>query len=167
MKTMVKLILAVTTGLILTSPQGLNAQQPVGPQFTYQGQLNDAGSPATGAYDLRFTLFQDDSGIVQVGPVEEFLNFPIVDGQFSVELNFGFDAFEGDARWLQIEVDGVALTPLQEITSTPYATFSINTRGLSVNNNRVGIGTDSPERVLHTAGDAILSNATLLTLGCS
>jgi hypothetical protein len=33
------------------------AQTPVGTAFTYQGRLADAGTPAQGSYDLRFTLY--------------------------------------------------------------------------------------------------------------
>lgn len=32
-----------------------------GNAFTYQGSLNDAGSPANGSYDLTFALFDSDS----------------------------------------------------------------------------------------------------------
>ena len=30
--------------------------------FTYQGRLTDGGSPANGAYDLRFILYDAESG---------------------------------------------------------------------------------------------------------
>ncbi len=33
--------------------------------FTYQGRLQDNGTPANGSYDLQFTLF--DSGGTQIG----------------------------------------------------------------------------------------------------
>ena len=38
-----------------------------GTAFTYQGQLNDNGSPADGTYDLRFAIFDAASGGTQQG----------------------------------------------------------------------------------------------------
>ena len=43
--------------LVVTAASALHAQTPEGTAFTYQGRLTDGGSPASGAYDLRFTLF--------------------------------------------------------------------------------------------------------------
>ena len=37
--------------------------------FTYQGRLTDGGSPASGAYDLQFVLFDAAVGGSQVGPI--------------------------------------------------------------------------------------------------
>ena len=51
MKTRTLIILAITT--LLTVTHSLRAQ---GTAFTYQGQLNDGTNPATGSYDLRFTM---------------------------------------------------------------------------------------------------------------
>jgi len=38
-----------------------------GTAFTYEGRLNDNGSPATGSYDLTFALFSVSSGAGQLG----------------------------------------------------------------------------------------------------
>src|SRR5208283_3990055 len=41
-----------------------------GTAFTYQGQLQNNGSPASGTYDLTFTLFNTNtSGVAIAGPV--------------------------------------------------------------------------------------------------
>jgi hypothetical protein len=41
-----------------------------GTAFTYQGRLNDSGSPATGNYDLTFSLFYTNAtGVAVAGPV--------------------------------------------------------------------------------------------------
>lgn len=37
------------------------------PAFTYQGRLDSGGSPASGIYDLRFTLYDEAGGGVQRG----------------------------------------------------------------------------------------------------
>jgi len=65
-----------------------------------------------------------------------------------LSLDFGAAAFSGDARWLQVAVRSPAgtgsfttLTPRQPLTGTPHSTFSIQTRGLTVNEGgQVGVG---------------------------
>src|ERR1700720_3294703 len=98
-----------------------------GTAFTYQGRLNDGGSPANGSYDLQFSLFNVSSGgNVVAGPVT---NSPTVvsDGLFTVTLDFGAGIFNGTAYWLEIGVrsNGVGsfgiLSPRQELTPTPNA----------------------------------------------
>jgi hypothetical protein len=44
------------------------AQTPQGTAFTYQGRLQDGGSPAGGAYDLRFVLYDAAAGGWRWGP---------------------------------------------------------------------------------------------------
>src|SRR4051812_44420265 len=77
---------------------------PTGNGFTYQGKLLDGGSPATGNYDLRFTLFDALTGNGQIGTPFTINNQAVADGLFTVQLDFGMDVFGGDARYLQIEV---------------------------------------------------------------
>ncbi|MES4792658.1 MAG: hypothetical protein C4321_06410, partial [Chloroflexota bacterium] len=72
--------------------------------FTYQGRLTDAGSPANGTYDLRFILYDAETGGAQVGSIVTKDDVPVANGLFSVELDFGANAFRGDARWLEIAV---------------------------------------------------------------
>ncbi len=98
-----------------------------GTAFTYQGRLNDNGSPATGTYDFRFTAHDSSGGPnVVAGPVTA-TTVSVSGGLFTVVLDFGAGVFTGPARWLQIEVrtngsvNFVALTPRQPLTPTPYA----------------------------------------------
>jgi len=113
-----------------------------GTEFTYQGRLLDAGEPADGTFNVDFRLWDDPAAGSQVGSTNTFNSLPIVEGLFTVELDFGADAFDNQDRWLEITIDGVPLVPRQPITRTPYA---IQTRGIVVNENGfVGIGTDDP-----------------------
>lgn len=57
--------------------------------FTYQGQLQDGGSPANGAYDLQFTLYDALSGGAAVGSSVTLNDVSVSDGIFTVELDFG------------------------------------------------------------------------------
>lgn len=113
--------------------------------FTFQGSLNDNGQPAKGQFDIDFILWDDISAGQQISAALEFADIEIVNGQFTVELDFGADAWQS-ARWLEIVVEGTPLSPRQRITSSPS---SISTRGIHVDQaKRVGIGTSTPEHHL-------------------
>ena len=119
---------SLTLGLLLISliVGGANG---IDTTFTYQGRLSDNGSPAVGAYDFTFILFDDPAAGSQVGPDIIREQVVVNNGTFSVALNFG-DAFDGADRYLQIAVRPGALadpnlytnlTPRQKITAIPYA----------------------------------------------
>ncbi len=91
--------------------------------FTYQGQLQENGVPANGVFDIEFRLWDAAIGGNQIGNEFENDELPVVNGQFTVELDFGY-VFNGDERWLQIAVNGVVLSPRQEITAIPYASYA-------------------------------------------
>ncbi len=103
---------------------------PMGTAWTYQGRLIDNNSPADGLYDFQFRLYDANSDGNQVGSDVNEHNVDVIDGYFTVELDFGNSAFDGDARWLGIGVrpgdqnDPNAYPPLSprvELAPTPYA----------------------------------------------
>lgn len=104
--------------------------------FTYQGKLSDSGSPASGSYDLQFTLWDANTGGTQQpqpSPVTVTLpSVAVTNGVFTVQLDFGAAAFPGADRFLEISVKGpsdsgyTTLAPRQQVTSTPYAIRSIS-----------------------------------------
>jgi hypothetical protein len=103
-----------------------------GTAFTYQGQINVNGAPADGSYDLTFTLYTNSSGgAVTAGPITN-LATAVSNGLFTTTIDFGADAFTGSSNWVQIGVrtNGAAtfsaLTPLQQITPSPYAIYAPN-----------------------------------------
>jgi len=106
--------------------------------FTYQGKLIDNGTPATGNYDLQFKLFNLLSGGTQQGTTQTVSNVAVVNGIFTVQLDFGAcdSCFNGAPRFLDISVrptGGGVFTPLlprQPVASTPYA---IKTQSLKFN----------------------------------
>jgi hypothetical protein len=105
----------------------LNPLAPVGSTFTYQGRLVLSGSPASGNYDFTFTLFDAATGGNQIGSTITVLTQTLSIGTFTVALDFGSSAFQGDARWLQIGVRPsgdptfTVLSPRQALTPAPYA----------------------------------------------
>ena len=110
-----------------------------GTMFTYQGRLNDKGQPATGSYDLTFSLFNvSTGGSVVAGPIATNA-FAISNGVFSVGLDFGSGIFNGTNYWLQISVrtnngsSFIMLSPRRRLMPSPYAIFAegANAAGLS------------------------------------
>ncbi len=69
--------------------------------LTFQGQLQNNGSPANGNFDFEFALF--DSGGSQIGPVLTRTAVPVANGIFAVNLDFG-SSFPGATRFLEIRV---------------------------------------------------------------
>ena len=132
-----KLPLKFAVGLVLFAALGLpmSAVLAQGTAFTYQGQLNNNGSPASGTYNLTFSLYNASSGGSQVGGTITNTGVSITNGLFTVILEFG-DPFDGTPYWLQIGVrtKGAtlfsALSPRQELTPTPYAITAENVDGL-------------------------------------
>lgn len=109
--------------------------------FTYQGRLTDGGSPANGVYDLRFILFDAETGGAQVGGIVAKEDVTVTNGLFSVELDFGAPAFQGDARWLEIAVRPgsgsgatgyTVLSPRQPVSPAPYALYAKAAGGFAV-----------------------------------
>ena len=105
-----------------------------GTALTYQGRLLDAGEPANGTFNVDFSLWDHSAGGIQIGSTISFISLPISDGLFTVQLDFGANAFNNTDRWLEIVVDGVPLAPRQSITRAPYA---IQTRGIFVDDNQL------------------------------
>ncbi len=128
-----------------------------GTAFTYQGRLNDGGSPATGDYDFEFNLYDADSGGALVAGPLAVDDVAVTDGYFTVRLDFGAGAFTGEGRWLEIAVrpgaSGGAYTPLlprQPLTAAPLA---LSLPGLYTQPNAT-----SPNLIGGWAGNSISSS---------
>ena len=106
---------------------GVHPAAAIGTTFTYQGRLVDAGTPATGLYDMRYTVWDSAVGGLQVGGAMVLAPVSVSGGLFTVPLDFGPGIFTGADRYLQIEsrvFGGPAysvITPRQKLTPTPYA----------------------------------------------
>src|SRR5262249_21127128 len=143
-----------------------SGQTPLGTGFTYQGQLKQNGAPMNGTVNLRFSLWDavgsgsPPTGGNQIGSTQQSTNVPITSGLFTVTLNdagqFGTSAFNGQARWLQVEVcsdsscnSRTVLSPREAISAAPYARFAAapwtqpvaGGANISYTAGNVGIGT--------------------------
>lgn len=151
-------ILALALGLMVWQVE-VSEAEPMGTAWTYQGRLIDANEAAEGLYDFQFKLFNDPCTGAQQGSTVDVNDLDVIDGYFTLELDFGSDVFDGDARWLETTVahadgsDPCTLKPRQEITPTPYA---LQTRGIFVDNaGNVGIGTPNPSTKFHLDGQSL------------
>lgn len=108
-----------------------------GTAFTYQGKLNNGGSPANGLYDFRFRLASDALGNNLVGGPYLTNGILVTNGLFMTTLDFGAGVFNGSNYWLEVDVKTnlaggyTALSPLQAILATPYAVFAGTASNLS------------------------------------
>jgi len=125
--------------------------------FTYQGKLTDNGSAASGNYDFRFTLWDASANGNQI-PVGAPITLTrsgvsVVEGAFTVQLDFTSSAFPGADRFLEISVkhpaDGsyTLLTQRQQITSEPYSL-----RALSAPFGGVTGGTNTSGLIIGSGG---------------
>src|SRR5487761_2696795 len=115
---------AVLAFCVLPFAGGLPAHAQ-GTAFSYQGQLQNNGSPVNGLYDFRFRLDADPAGSTILATV--FTNaIPVSDGLFTTTIDFGAGWFNGTNYWLEVDVrtnsaaNYTALSPLQALTPTPY-----------------------------------------------
>ena len=133
---------AVLLVLLLSVLMPVIASSQVSTTFTYQGQLRLTGEPFTGMADLEFRLYDQPTGGAEVGSAQLRPDWPVEDGLFQVELDYGASAFDGSDRFLEISVDGAPLIPRQKVTATPYALLA---SGLA--SGAVGGGSVDPSEV--------------------
>jgi len=152
---------------------------PVGTAFTYQGRLTESDAPVTGAVDMVFRLFNqpEDGAALSVLDIDGIAIGD--DGRFTVDLDFG-DFFNGEPRWLEIEINETILSPRQPIMASPHAMVattaanvptkamvgsyggitgvgtldSLNVGGTTTVGGNLGIGTFNPQANLHINGQS-------------
>lgn len=174
-------LFTIFIGLIAFPPN--TAAAPLSPGFTYQGLYEEDGNPAEGSFHPRFSLWDAETEGNQIGARQTVIDTPLINGVFTVILNasgeFGPNAFNGEARWLQIEIcsDEVCsattvLGPRQPITGAPYALgpwIRSEQGDLNYASGNVGIGAATPEGVFHVAaqGDVVFSGGAVGVTGVS
>lgn len=116
--------LLITISVALTS-SGLYAQTPLGEEFSYQGELNDAnGNPHEGVFDFKFVAFdaKDDGLGNNLGQfVAE--DVTVSNGIFTTQIDYsilGDQPFVGNKVWLEISVRiGTTTGGYQQLLPTP------------------------------------------------
>ncbi len=163
----------VITTMLIVSLTAITMATQMGTGFTYQGRLLDANLVADGLYDFQFGLYEDIADVNQIGTDVNVPNVDVIDGYFTVVLDFGASAFTGEARWLQIGIRAgeledpntyTVLNPRQQLTPIPYALYVKKTdandgdwiiSGADIHtalNGEVGIGITNPTEKLDVVG---------------
>jgi len=152
--TNISAILVLAFGLMVYSA-GVSQASPMGTVFTYQGRLIDANSAADGLYDFQFKLYDAAADGNQIGSTIDVNECDVIDGYFTVALDFGGGIFDGNDRWLEIgvrsgELDDpnvyVLLSPRQKLTATPYALYAKTPAGPKGDTGATGpIGPQGPQ----------------------
>src|ERR1035438_1990629 len=100
----IKLVAILALAMLSALNSQLSTASAQGTAFTYQGQLQNNGSPANGSYDLTFTLYSLKSGGIGVyGPLTNSTT-GVTNGLFTTTLDFGSGVFNGASWFLQISV---------------------------------------------------------------
>jgi len=128
---------------------GFSPAEPLGTAFNYQGRLIDSNSPADGLYDFEFALYDGPKDGNQIGSTVDVNDWDVIDGYFTVALDFGSEVFDGNERWLEIgvrpgELDDPnvynLLSPRQKVMAVPYSLYSLRTQGLLLEGSSTLVG---------------------------
>ena len=125
----------LTIGLLWCASAVVVAQSTA---FTYQGRLTDGGTPATGSYSMKFSLYDTPDSGTGVSIASNELSVTANAGIFTTTLNFGLFFPVGANYYLEIGVRPLdsgdpftLLSPRQWVTSTPYAIRALDTQSLA------------------------------------
>ncbi len=114
---------ALAACLLAAAHGALQAGAPL--KINFQGRLDESGAPAEGSKSFVFKIYDVSSGGTPVW-TSAAQSLALSQGVFSASLAAGTPAalstgtFTG-ARYVEITVDGVTLSPRQEMVSAPYA----------------------------------------------
>jgi hypothetical protein len=175
------LLLSTALSLFLLASTPADAQNTT---FTYQGLLEDGGAPASGLHDFQFRLFSVPAGGTPIGSALCVDNVSVVEGVFTVQLDFGQQYATTAQRHLEIDARRdtglncantagfVLMTPRQQITAAPMASHANAAFSLDASDGspvgvvavddagNVGIGTTAPTAKLHVKGEGDTSPGT-------
>lgn len=136
--------------------------------FNYQGRLTDGGVPPTGNYDIRFQLYDALTGGNVICGAQGSPNVSVVNGTFTLQLDFGSEACFpfGSNRYLEVAVrptgspnPHTVLSPRQQLLSAPYSMKSLkaqdanNATNSQLATNALSLGGFGASLYLRTNGD--------------
>jgi hypothetical protein len=156
------------------------APGPSATTVNYQGRLADSeGAPLSGTYGMSFTIYDASTdGDVVWGP-ENHVAVTVEDGLFSVGLGsltaggIPTTVWDGD-RYLEIAVNGQAMSPRELIRSVPIAGMALSVPDSSITPEKIAPGaiaeinvlrrndniSDQDDRVIVTGWGYVLGNGT-------
>jgi hypothetical protein len=126
---------------ILTLLLPLESQAGITVPFTYQGELTESGEPANGTYDFRFQVFSLNRGDSQSSQPEFVDNVSVVNGIFTVELDFNsrFESFSSLNLEIAVRPIGsgeyAVLSPRQPLHAALRSEYALNVRDGSIDDD--------------------------------
>ncbi len=131
MRTSTSILCLVLTALLALATRDTSAQA-VGSAFTYQGELQDNGVPATGSYDFEFALFTAATGGSAVDSVDVG-DIAVAAGLVDAAVDFTDTPYNGQALWVEVRVrpggssgSYTTLSPRQSLSAVPYALYALS-----------------------------------------
>jgi hypothetical protein len=127
-----KNLVVMVLGLVVSLAVVCKAE-PMGTAWTYQGRLMDINEPADGLYDFQFNAYESPNSIRPLASLQDLNDIDVIDGYFTIELDFGNKIYDVNSVWLEIAVRSgdlvdpnayVILSPRQQITPTPFAIYA-------------------------------------------
>lgn len=149
-------VIVIVISMMILSPPLLYGE-PTG-VITYQGQLlNNTGNPANGTVDMGFKIYSSAGSVLWE---EEHSDVTVDSGLYTVllgsETPIPSSVFTSDETYLELSVNGEALSPRQRITAVGHTLVARTVMGpdmyISPASGKVGIGTSSPAEKLDVAG---------------
>lgn len=168
--------LRIMTLALMLCFTSLVSAQAVNSVFTYQGELIDNGTPANGAYDMKFDAFEFASGgssLLLFG-ADEHLAVQVTNGLFTVNVDIGNVIFtSGPDTWLELSIKPagggsyVTLPMRQKITSSPYAMKADFANNASTATNATNATTANGLNISGNSGDVLTYNGVNWASGVS
>lgn len=123
MQTKIINVLFLSMFILCSIAHALNAGVPA--KINFQGRLEESGQAVNGSRSMIFTIYDAEIGGSVIWTSQPS-NVTVTNGLFSVNLetgtisNISTDTFKG-SRYIEVSIEGVILSPRQEIISAPYA----------------------------------------------
>ncbi len=166
------ILIPLLVGLVGTGGSGawaaglprLYSEVPAGSAFTYQGQLKLNGETVNGACDFLFGLWDNPVDGLQLGGNLDIPAVNLMDGYFSVSLDFGPGLFNGQARWLEVAVRCPAgsgdyeILGRQELSPSPHALYAQAAPWAGLTNMPASFSDGIDDDTLYSAGIGLLMN---------
>lgn len=112
---------ALLTSHVVAAPPGA----PLLTALPFQGVLQENGAPVSQPRNFAFALFDAETGGTQVGSSVTRLNLPVNAGLYATTLDFGPGPWtSGEARWIEVTVNGQPLAPRTPVLPSPQALFA-------------------------------------------
>ena len=119
----------VSIAIMVLGQFALCHAEPIRSAFTYQGSLKENSQRVSGNFDFEFSLYDDPCSGSLIAVSVPLNGVNVQNGLFSVELDFGDAALNGQERWIEVAVKGPEDTgfttmPRQRVIPSPHTLYA-------------------------------------------